>query len=489
MIGPLIKPGRRRAGFPVVVSMLAGIVVLLLAGCSQSSPPQRTSGPNIVFVLTDDLSSNLVKYMPHVQALQRAGLTFRNYYVVDSLCCPSRAALMTGEYPHDDGVYTNNGRDGGYAGYLLHGDSANSYGPALERSGYRTGFMGKYLNGYYPQDPVAPGWNEWAVAGNGYDEYRYTLNVNGNLRRYGSQPRDYLTDVLARRAHKFIASSGDQPFALEVATFAPHKPSPPAPRDATSFLGVRAPRTAAYDRLPTNPPPWMAHFPPIGAGEQARINTKFLLRVQSVQAVDDMVGRIEAQLRARGQLRNTYFVFSSDNGYHMGEHRLFPGKQTAYDTDIRVPLVVAGPGISPGSTTAALASSIDLAPTFESLAGLSPSTEVDGTSLVPVLHGHTPSNWQQAVLIEHHGPDTDHTDPDYQHRRAGNPPSYEAVRTATQLYVRYDTSGAIEYYNTATDPQELSNRPAAAPAELPQLLDALQHCHGAASCQRAASAP
>ena len=180
-----------------------------------------------------------------------------------------------------------------------------------------------------------------------------------------------------------------------------------------------------------------------------------------------MIGHLEDELKAKGLAKNTYIIFSSDNGYHMGEYRLLPGKQTAFDTDIHVPLIVSGPGVPAGRTATQLASNIDLCPTFETLAGVPVPATVDGHSLAALWHGQQPADWRQAVLIEHHGPDDTPGDPDGQNQQHADPPSYEAVRTASALYVRY-SNGQQEYYNTATDPYELDNLAARGiPAALP----------------------
>ena len=204
--------------------------------------------PNFVFVLTDDLSWNLVSHMPHVLAMERAGTTFSRYYVVDSLCCPSRSAIFTGEYPHDNGVFTNAGADGGYFAFNKHGDQRKSFAVALHDAGYRTAMMGKYLNQYEPAYPVAPGWDEWDVTGHGgYGEFGYTLNQDGQRVRYGHAASDYLTDVLAAKGRSFIdsAAASGHPFMLEVATFAPH-----APVHARAPLRARGPATQLSRRLP-----------------------------------------------------------------------------------------------------------------------------------------------------------------------------------------------------------------------------------------------
>jgi N-acetylglucosamine-6-sulfatase len=464
--------------------------VLVGSGCSGAgnSHPAPAPRPNFVFVLTDDLSWNLVSHMPHVIALQRAGMTFSRYYVVDSLCCPSRSAIFTGEYPHDDGVFTNTGSDGGYNAYNAHGDEAKSFAVALQKSGYRTALMGKYLNGYDPADPVAPGWDAWDVTGNGYGEFNYSLNQNGTQHYYGDAPDDYLTDVLSAKATSFIASAAKtrKPFMLEVATFAPHAPYTPAPRYANAAANLQYPYNAAFGRLPANPPPWLAQRAPLSLAEQAGITSAYRKRVEADFSVDDMIGQIERELRAKREAKNTYIVFSSDNGYHMGEYRLEPGKQTAFDTDIRVPLIVSGPDVPAGRTVTQLASNIDLAPTFESLAGLKIRKTIDGHSLAALWHGQRPKDWRQAILIEHHGPDDLPGDPDAQTNAQADPPSYEAVRTENALYVVYDT-GYQEYYDTAKDPLELDNIASeGVPPELKKALVALEQCHNGVTCWAAA---
>jgi len=426
--------------------------------------------------------------MPHVVALQKAGITFSHYYVVDSLCCPSRSAIFTGEYPHDDGVFTNVGEDGGYGSYNAHGDQQKSFAVALQKSGYRTALMGKYLNGYDPSDPVAPGWNEWDVAGNGYGEFNYSLNENGTQREYGDAPGDYLTNVLSAKATSFIGSSArkHRPFMLEVATFAPHAPYTPAPRYAGAAANLQYPKNAAYDRLPVNPPPWLASRAPLTPAQQAAITSEYRDRVEADFSVDDMIGQIERELRAKGVARNTYIVFSSDNGLHMGEYRLEPGKQTAFDTDIRVPLIVSGPHVPAGRTVTQLASNIDLAPTFEALAGLRIRKTIDGHSLAALWHAQRPKDWRQAILIEHHGPDDVPSDPDAQTKAQADPPSYEAVRTENALYVLY-ANGDEEYYDTATDPLELDNIASkGVPPDLVKALVALENCHNGVTCWAAA---
>ena len=481
------------------------VAAALISGCTSgekappvvAGPPTVASAsaasagrPNIVFILTDDLSTNLVRYMPHVRALEKAGTSFSNFTVTDSLCCPSRASILTGKFPHDTGVFTNAGHDGGFTAFQRHHDEASTFATELQKAGYRTAMMGKYLNGYGPEIHRAPGWTEWDVAGAGYRGFDYDLNQNQHVVHYGSSPEDYLTDVLGRRAAQFIEGcpARHSPFMLEVATFAPHKPYVPAPRDAHKFRGLGSPRTAAYDHLPRQAPPWLASRAPLTSQQKRFMNGVFRKRVRSVLAVDRMIGTIEASLRRAGQADNTVFLFTSDNGYHLGEYRLPPGKMTAFDTDVRVPLVAAGPGIPAGRVSDAVAENIDLAPTFEELAGLTPPDDVDGQSLVPLLHGETPADWKTAALVEHHKPNETTAGPDLDSKNA-DPPSYEAMRTGDYLYVEY-VDGTREFYNLRRDPQELDNLVSRLPATtlngLHRDLLALEDCHGATECQDAA---
>jgi N-acetylglucosamine-6-sulfatase len=467
----------------------AAVALTLVAGCTHADEPPKAgpakTGPaktNIVMVLTDDLSMNLVPYMPHVVALEKQGTTFANYTVTDSLCCPSRSSIFSGRFPHDTGVYTNGGQDGGFQTFKSRGEESSTFATDLQKAGDRTAMLGKYLNGYLPKDKyVPPGWNEWDVAGNGYPEYNYNLLENGQVKHYG---HDYLTDVVSGRANDFISASAKagKPFLVEVATFAPHAPYTPDDQDKDKFAGLRAPRTAAYDVLPSDPPPWLAGRAPLTGAEQTAIDTAFRKRVQAVQAVDRMIGSLEDTLDKAGVAGHTMVVFTSDNGYHMGEHRLNPGKQTAFDTDIHVPLVMAGPGVAAGATVAQPAENIDLRPTYDALAGAPTPSDVDGQSLVPLVGGHPQATWRTAALIEHHGPDDDPADPDHPAPNSGNPTSYEAIRTVDYTYVEY-TDGTKEYYDHRTDPEQLHNTvkqlPADRVAALHTTLLGLEGCHHA----------
>jgi arylsulfatase A-like enzyme len=452
--------------------------------------PAGAKRPNIVFVLADDFSLDLVQYMPHVLKMQKDGVTFANYFVTDSLCCPSRSSIFTGRYPHNTGIYRNVGQDGGYLAFLNRGHEDVTFATALAAAGYRTAMLGKYLNGYQPRTHrVAPGWTEWDVAGNGYREFNYDLNQNGRVAHFANGPADYLTDVVSAQAVSFIKQRSDAPFMIEIATFAPHAPYTPAPRDANAFPGLRAPRTPAFNAAPdADTPKWLARLTPLSDADTARIDSDYRKRAQSVLAIDAMIGELQKAVAEIGAAGNTFFVFSSDNGYHMGEHRMMPGKMTAYDTDIHVPLIVTGPGVAAGRIVADIVQNIDLCPTFAGLGFAATPANVDGRSLVPLLRGEQVEGWRTLALVEHRGPVRGLTDPDLPGRRGGNPTTYEAIRMPTSLYVEYD-GGEKEYHDLAVDPHELRNTFAALPADrkeaLHAALDAVKNCHDAVSCRAA----
>jgi N-acetylglucosamine-6-sulfatase len=473
------------------VALALGVGFATATGSGRAQP----SRPNIVFILTDDLAWNLVQYMPHVQQMQQQGTTFSNYFVTDSLCCPSRASIFTGKYPHDTGIFTNGGRDGGF--HLFHelGEERETFATRLQTRGYLTAMMGKYLNGYTPAGLVdgkpayiPPGWNEWDVAGNGYPNFNYNLNENGKIVHYGSLPRHYLTDVVANKGAAFIdrAAAAGKPFLLEIATFAPHSPYTPAPRHANDFPGLHAPRTPAFDEADvSDKPAWLRDHPPLTAAQIASIDTAFRKRAQAVEAVDDLIAKLQATLARDGVTGETYFFFSSDNGYHMGDHRLVSGKQTAFETDIAVPLIVTGPGVTAGKTATDIVQNIDLYPTFVRLGRASVPPSVDGESLVPLFGVQPVPYWRDAALVEHHGPDFDPTDPDAPPPGSGNPTTYEALRLPDSTYVEY-ANGEREYYDLHEDPYELTNTASQLSSSrlhsLHSSLSALENCHGSATC-------
>lgn len=459
---------------------------------------------NIVLVLTDDLSWNLVERMPEVRQMQHTGVTFSDYFVSNSLCCPSRSTILTGRFPHNTRVYHNSPPNGGFAAFRDRGAEASTFATALSASGYRTALMGKYLNGYDPsvrgtdgRPYIPPGWTDWAATGEGYGGYNYTLNENGKLVHYGKRPRDYLTDVMSSKSVAFIdsAKAARRPFMLMLSTFAPHHPYTPAPRHKTAFPHLKAPRPPGFNEPDvSDKPSWIRRQPKLGAKQIAKLDRTFRDRVREVQAVDEMIGRIRRKLASTGLDRDTYLVFTSDNGYHLGEHRLESGKITAYETDIRVPLIATGPGVPAGRVVPEIAQNTDLYPTFLELGGLRVppgAPKPDGRSLVALLRGGRPTAWRTGAFVSHYNPKDDPNDPDRQNWHQGTLTPYQAVRTATELYVEY-ADQEREYYDLRSDPYQLNNIVGRLdPARLRRLSDTLRAFSGcaAAACTTADRLP
>lgn len=498
---------------------LAGLTAAALLLAAPRATPARAMAapaaapvpPNIVLILTDDqdLTLGSMDSMPHTRELVGdRGMTFTHYFVPLSLCCPSRATLLRGEYAHNHKIYSNQNVDGGYRSFHRYGHESSTIGTALHDAGYRTALLGKYLNQFpsgVDRSFVPPGWDEWdvPVAGGAYGGSNYVLSENGVQVRYGEDPSSYLTDVLLGRATRFLdaAAAAGKPFFLYFAPYAPHVPARPAPRHAALFQDVRAPRTPSWNEEDVRDKPAAVRaLAPLTAADVAGIDELYRNRLRSLQAVDEAVAALVEQLRRLGQLDNTYIFFTSDNGYHMGQHRLRPGKYTPYETDIRVPMLVRGPGVPAGTSTDALASEVDLAPTLAALAGTAMHHPVDGRSWVPILSGGAvPADWRRVVLLEQflteeteigEGDVLEPSDP--AHRKALTTIfRHRGLRTATAKYVEY-SSRSREYYDLDVDPDELQNQIGAVPVslriKLSVLARRLSNCAGD-SCRSLESAP
>jgi len=463
------------------------------AGSSSDPPPLQDNRPNIVFILTDDLDVASIPYMPKLKALiANQGVTIDNYFVSISLCAPSRATTLRGQYGHNTKILSNDPPDGGYARFHRLGEEQSTIAVWLQKAGYRTMLAGKYLN-HYP-DPrhtryVPPGWNEWYVKVHGRidKEFDYTLNENGKPVEYGDKPKDYGTDVYVRKTVDFIRRSAraGKPFFIYLATHAPHAPATPAPRHEQLFLDRKAPRTPNFNEADvSDKPSFIRHRPPLTQSQIDSIDEHYRERLQTLQAVDDGIEAIVNTLQATGQLDHTYIFFTSDNGYHMGNHRMPGGKNVPYDEELRVTLIVRGPGVPAGATREHLAGNVDLAPTWAELAGATTADFVDGRSLVPLLGDHPPAmdHWRRAFLIEYglnpviqmhptaapspHAPTDSLESPDQddlltkflpflRRSRFGVPPFF-GLRMQTQSYAEY-ASGEKELYDLKADPYQLRN--------------------------------
>jgi N-acetylglucosamine-6-sulfatase len=482
---------RAALGASVAAALVVGVAVLSAltpAEPARSDLASSNDRPNVVVVMTDDQAMGSLRFMPNVRReLVQRGETFRRAFVTTPECCPSRASFLTGQYAHNHGVLSADPPEGGYPAFS---DKANILPAWLQEAGYRTGHIGKYLNGYgvaalgSSPTEVPVGWDYWEVPADHseYQMYGYTLNENGELHHYGYQPADYQTNVLSDKAAAFLrAGPTAQPFFLSVAPVAPHgegvlerwprvnRDPRPAPRDLGALSSEPTPHPTAYRRRVEDAPP------PISARERrstrwfgggGALRASFLGRSESLLAVDRLVGRLVRILRARGELENTYFVFTSDNGYLLGEHGMI-GKNLPYDEDVRVPLVVRGPGIRPAGRSDALVANIDLAPTIVRIAGAVAGRRMDGHSLLPLLRGRRDAI-RHELLLEYLATDQ----------------AFRAIRTDRYAFQRYRVGGS-ELYDLRSDPAELHNlarRKAGADlrARLAGRLHRLSRCAGAA---------
>jgi arylsulfatase A-like enzyme len=483
----LTSRGRFRA-LALALAIIAAVVVTarLFSGVPAAPAVLR---PNIVVLMTDDqhnFSEDPTLWqraMPHVSKyLFDQGVRFSKSFVSLSLCCPSRATLLTGQHAHNHTVWSNGAQSGGYEWFkFMH--AYNNLATWLQSAGYHTAHIGKFLNGYGALDPteVPPGWSEWygSIDPTTYLFYNYKLNENGRVVQYGSSERDYQTDVYARKAVDFIRrrASASGPFFLWVAFLAPH----------TDSTGMNGPTPARrhrgyFENEPCHPckkrsfneldmsdkPRAMQRLPLLDATTISQMTNHYRRRLETLLAADDAVGAIIEALARSGGLENTVVIFTSDNGYFHGEHRVKWGKIRVYEESIRVPLALRGPGIPRGEIRDKLVLNTDLAPSILDLAQTPPSLTIDGRSLLPLLTDVT-TPWRTSLLVE------------------GVDKSYAAVRTDRFLYVEHAT-GERELYDLhpSVDPYQLRSVHGASAyqeilAQLERRLKVLRFCSGS-SC-------
>ena len=444
---PPARPDARRRRLAVLALLAAAVLVGVIATAAavwrsttstSSAVAPALDRPNIVVVLTDDQSVESIARMPYLSG-RADWVTFDNSFLNVALCCPSRATILSGQYSHRTGVERNTDdarfRDGQTVATWLQG------------AGYRTGLIGKYLN-LYPWGRtgyVPPGWDEWhAFEQAAY--FDYGINENGTTVRRGSAERDYSTDVLARKAVKFIARER-RPFFLMVAPNAPHGPRTPSPRHRGALADAPLPRPPSFNEPDAaDKPRWVQDLPARDVRSTDALRRK---QYRSLLAVDDLVRDVFGALEARGALDETVVVFTTDNGYSFGEHR-HVGKICPYEECFRTPLLVRYPGRG-GAHVTDLVQNVDLAATFADLAGVSPTLGQDGRSLVPLLRGQSPP-WRTSLLLHWAGydaPPEPVTGPDI--------PAFWGVRTRRYKYVELET-GERELYDLRADPHELENR-------------------------------
>ncbi len=479
-----------------VAAALAACLAAAVIGCGgegENPPvtPDPAFGrqPNIVFVLTDDqdLSSYTRKLMPKTfRLLGDRGTTFTNYFDATPLCCPARAALLTGQYGHNNGVLANK------PGYGTLIDPDDTLGVWLQRAGYQTANVGKFLNGYESavedKDEVAPGWDRWSVeVGNGRGYYDFKLTVDGKQRKERYQG-EYLTDVLNDRANEYIRQmSGDQPFYLQLWQSAPHVENiransggpcggqaVPPPRDLGRFPETRLPRLpGVLEEDVTDKPEIVSAQPTISPERRAILRDRYQCRVETLPAVDRGIAQIVRTLRKQGELDDTIIIFSSDNGTFQGQHRLPGGKGLAYDEAAHLPLVIRAPkrytgGVAPPRRVDELVANIDYAPSLVEWAGTETCPEsgdcrvMDGRSLLPLLTGEGRWPADRAIATELR------LNNDAVQPGRGISCAFEGLRQDRWLYVHHtslpdfetgtcEDADLGELYDRVADPFELEN--------------------------------
>jgi N-acetylglucosamine-6-sulfatase len=452
--------------------------------------------PNMVFILADDMRKDDLQYMPNTKALlQSTGMSFQNAFVSNALCCPSRSTIMRGQYSHNNGVWSNSSTDsssttaGGWLTYQKNGNEADNVATRLQGAGYKTGLFGKYLNGYDNTTYRPPGWDRWfgAFTSGTLHYFDYYVNDQGTITHYGTSASDYSTDVISGQADDFIRSSATQgPFFAYVAPIAPHDPATPAPSHAHDYDGISGPRLPSFNEADvSDKPSWIRQQSKLSSSQISAINKRHENRVESLQSVDALVAGVVNTLNTTktpdgsNALNNTYIFFTSDNGFHHGEHRIPKQKWRPYEEDIHMPLLVSGPGVAAGSTTDKLTLNTDYMPTFLDLAGAQIPSYVDGRPLRPVLDGSATA-WRSAILPE---------------AAANYSPAYEGIRTISTVgaparkYLEY-SGGVKELYNLDTDPYELTNvyNPTTPPSDLVSRLQVLKGCAGS-GCFTAENGP
>ncbi len=477
-----------RIGLPLALALAIGVAGALLRGARASA---GTTGvrPNVIVVMTDDQRVSDMWVMRHVRHdLAARGVTFERFYATFPLCCPSRASFLTGQYAHNTGVVGNTGSMGCGPATI---EGVDPLGTALQDAGYRTGYFGKYLNsysGFAKADPSAipPGWDRWfafASTGSGSD---WSADDQGSLVNFDGV---YSTPVLGREATEFIAASATAPFFAVIATHPAHTDGPllpgelnpdPPPRDRGTFAGIPLPQPPSFNEPNISDKPPFLRPPPLDQDQLALLRANYEGRLESLLAVDRMVHRLVTELRDLHELRNTWIIFWSDNGYLLGEHRR-AGKFVLYEEAARVPLVIRAPAgeLPRGVRRHQIAGNIDLAPTIYDITGVVPPGEQDGISLLSLARSRSAARGRD-ILLENASPDGSVS---------------RQVRAPGWAYTEHDTDGdgaadAFELYDMRRDRYQLRNRYeasldaarnpdlAAARARLAARLAALAQCAG-----------
>eukprot|EP01147_Barroeca_monosierra_P008980 gene8980-1313_t len=351
--------------------------------------------PNIVIILTDDqdLLLNSTLYMPNLKHLIiDQGMSFSYGLANSPVCCPSRSSLLTGRYIHNHGAVNNSAQGNCVGDDWKNTIEKDALAVHMKAAGYRTLYAGKYLNNYFG-DYIPPGWTDWYGLHGNSRYYNYTMQNNNKTEKHGDKyDEDYLTDVLARRALQFLnetSHDAQHPFLLWIGTPSAHASFTPAPQYVDSVTEIKAPRTPNYNHVYPDRHQPVRDVQPMTAMQIQQSDEIFRKRLETLRSVDDMIGDIVHSLEKLGQLDNTFFFYTSDHGFHLGQFGMGFDKRQLYETDIRVPYFVRGPGIAAGVSREEPISHVDLSPT-----------------IIDIVTGSVPSNWDgrsfKQLLLDQH---------------------------------------------------------------------------------------
>jgi len=480
------------------------VVVLALAvlvACGDGDGEQADDRGNVLLIMTDDQTLASLSAMPLTRRwLGEGGTTFEVAVASLPLCCPARASLLTGQLAHNHGVTDNVPPDGGIAAL----DATQTLPVWLQAAGVTTSHLGKYLNGYgqAAAPSVPPGWDRWLGTVDP-TTYRYDAATAFDGEQVVDVP-GYLTDALTDRALEEVEQmeAADEPFFLSVAYTAPHVtqpeqaggPSltdlggqidqllPPAPGRAEAVADQVAPSTpGALETDLADKPQWVRSNAALVSGLVAQVGAEAAFTdlqdrfyrnyLSTLVAVDEGVDRLMGALEETGALNDTLVVFTSDNGFHLGEHGLVLRKATPYEESIRVPLLVRVPGADAGEVVTSPVANVDVTATVLDWLDVPPGLDADGTSLLPVV-ADPASGAGRVVLLAS------------TERGNGGAPPYVGLRTQRYSYVEY-ANGERELYDLQLDPSQLENLAgdfayAGAVAQLEDLVLELRGCRGAA---------
>ncbi|PVI05897.1 putative arylsulfatase [Periconia macrospinosa] len=390
--------------YAVFLHFMVAIAVSTKNSTDQSKPPGKGK-PNFIIIMTDDqdLHLNSLDYQPAVQKhFTEQGSFYKKHYVTLAQCCPSRVSFLTGMAGHNTNVTDVFPPYGGYPKFISQGFNDNYLPVWLQQAGYNTYYTGKFLNAHDLGNwnkPLPKGWTGSDFLLDPYTYMYYNATLQRNQEPPKSYPGEYNTDLIKDRALGFLdeAAAADEPFFIGVMPIGPHTettvpenpseeslpvflPPKPAKRHEHLYQGVKIPRTYNFNPDKPSGANYVRELPQQNETVLAYNDEFYRLRLASLAAVDDLINEVFEKLEEYDLLDNTYIIYTTDNGFHMGQHRMDPGKSCAYEEDVNVPMIIRGPGVPKRNVTSPT-SHTDIVPTLFKLAGIPLLEQFDGSPM------------------------------------------------------------------------------------------------------------